>query len=251
MNKLIAVWGKNGSGKSTVAANLACAFAKRGYKTALVGANRFYGSIQYMFNLEVRAEQSLRSILAGGDSLSIQGRFTECASVKNLYIASLADSDDCAGYRKLRTDMIVRFINLVKKSYPVTIIDCDESTEDPLSMYCLTLSESVVYVTRPLTLSAVFSKAYEPIVAGLQIGDRMKVVFNDNRAAGDAAAYIPFKHTKAYTVLPFCKSIERTQGTGSLPAMMQNGVNRDLSRYRKGIQGLADALLPSGVKGAE
>ena len=244
---LISIWGKNGSGKSTAASNLACAFAKRGRKTALIGANRFYGSIQYYFNMEVRAEQSMRQMLTGGDSLSIQDYFIECPFEKNIHIASLADGDDCAGYRKIRVDLAVRFINLVKKNYPVVLIDCDESTEDPLSMYSLTLSDKIVYIARPSLQSVVFAKAYESIVTGLQIKEKIKPVYNGGGGsgavgAGESALFAPFGIDGEHCNLPYCKEIEHARG-GSAPLILSRGVNRAAGRYRREIFALADALI--------
>ena len=270
MNLALSVWGKNGSGKSTTAVNLACAYAKRGIETALVGANRFYGSIQHFLNMEIKPEQSLRTVLSGGDSLSIKEFFLECPSVKNLRVASLADADDCAGYGKLRTDTVERFISLVKNCYTVVVFDCDDSIEDPFSMYCLVMSEKIIYVTRPALQSVVFAKAYEPIVSGLQITDKLiTVLIGDDGAlgygpdgagayapftagrygsyvqftAGRYGSYFPYKAGGKYLTLPYCKEIARARGASS-PVVLSHGVDRNTARYRKSVYTLADMLLP-------
>jgi hypothetical protein len=246
MGMMISVWGKNGSGKSTVTSNLACAFAKRGYKTAVIGANRFYGSIQYFFNVEVRDNQSIRVMLTGGDSLSIQDYFTECPFDKNIHIASLADGDDCAGYRKLRVDMTVRFLNLVKKNYPVVLADCDESIEDPLSMYSLTLSEQIMYVTRRSLQSVVFAKAYEPVISGLQIKEQIKTVYIGDGMFAHTDLFAPFGIADRYCTLPLWKEIEHPRG-GLTPVMLARGDSRAAARYRKAIYALTDTLISDGA----
>ncbi|MCL2058467.1 MAG: ParA family protein [Oscillospiraceae bacterium] len=244
MSKLISIWGKNGSGKSTVASNLACAFAKRGHKTALVGAKRFYSDIQYLFNMEIQAGQSLRTLLSGGDSLTLNEYFIQCPSEKNIYLASLADADDCAGYRKLRVDMAVRFLNLVKKQFSVVLMDCDESVEDPLSMYSLTFSDNIIYINRPSVQSVVFAKAYGSIVAGLQIMEQLMVVHIGGDAA-DAALYAPFGVKGRHCALPYCKEIVQPRG-GALPIMLSRGESRAAARYRREICALADGLMADG-----
>ena len=246
MNLLISVWGKNGSGKSTVASNLACAFARRGYRTALVGANRFYGSIQYFFNMEIHAGQSLRAVLTGEDRLTVSDYFVECASVNGLYIASLADRDDCAGYRKMRTDTVTRFINLVKKSFDVSVFDCDESVEDPLSMYSLTFAEKIIFVTRPSVQHVVFAKAYEPIVTGLQITEQIEVLFVGGNGYDDYSQYAPFGINERYHVLPWCKTIERGQCDEGL-VVLGGGADRAAVRYRRVIYALADSCADNTV----
>ena len=248
---MISIWGKNGSGKSTLASNLAGAFAKRGYQTALVGSNRFYGAIQHYFNMEIRTDQSMRTLLTGGDSLSIHDYFIECPYEKKIHIASLADRDDYAGYRKMRVDMAVRFLNLVSKNYPVTLIDCDESTDDPLSMYSLTMSDKIAYVARPALQSVIFAKAYESIVAGLQIKEKINVIYVAGAAGSPSSAetglFAPFGITASgYRVLPYCKEIERPR-ENSTPIVFSHGDSRAAARYRKVILAIADSYL-SGCK---
>lgn len=240
---IVTIWGKNASGKSTVASNLACVFAKRGFRTALIGANRFYGSIQYFFDMEIKPEKSMRGMLSGDDSLSVGESFTECAAIKNLYIASLSDQDDCAGYRILRVDSVVRFINLVKNSFDLAIFDGDESIEDPLSMYSLTMSDRIVYVTRPSLKYAVFAKAYESIVTGLQVTDRISVLFIGEGQNHDYAAHMPFGLADRYHVLPLYKALENFQGTEQL-IVLAKGIDRISSRYRETINNIADSINP-------
>jgi hypothetical protein len=192
--------------------------------------------------MEVRAEQSIRTLLSGSDSLSVQEYFQECPHVKNLYIASLADTDDCAGYRKIRSDTVVRFINLIDKYFQVALFDCDESTEDPLSMYGLTLSAKIIYITRPAIQSVVFAKAYEQIVSGLQIAGRLDVVLICTGSAGDDSMYIPFGVKNKYRVLPFCKEIASERGSPT-PLVLAKGAGGASKAYRRGISILADSLV--------
>ena len=51
-NIIVVASGKGGVGKSTVAANLAVAMARNGYKTALVDADIYGPSIPRMFGIE-------------------------------------------------------------------------------------------------------------------------------------------------------------------------------------------------------
>ena len=254
MNAMIAIWGKNGSGKSTVASNLAGAYAKSGYTTALVGANRFYGAIQHCFNMEINTKQSLRALLSGGDSLSISDYFVKCPYEKNLFVASLADGEDCAGFRKMRVDIVVRFLNLVKKNYQIMLIDCDESIDDPLSMYSLTMSDKIEYVTRATMQSVVFAKAYDSIVSGLLIKDQISVIYIAGAAstyastAAEASLYAPFGINSGYHILPYCKEIEQPRGNAA-PIIFTRGDSRAAKNYVKEIVALAHTILPGAGDG--
>ena len=241
MNNLIAVWGKNGSGKSTVASNLACCLAKRGCSTAIIGANRFYGALQYMFGVELSEEQSIRNVLTGRNEMGIEPYFREYGLVKGLFIASLSNADDCIGYQKFSADKATRFLNLAKNHFHYTIVDCDESTEDPLSMLALTLADKVIYVTKPNIQHAVFASAYENLVAGLQITDKMEVLFNCNKGVADVDSYQPFHKAGRHSVLPFCKAFELTENLGK-PFMTLKSVGRTAKKYKTSMEAIAAML---------
>ena len=188
-------------------------------------------------------------MLTGGDSLSIKEYFIECPYEKNIHIASLADNDDCAGYRKMRVDLAVRFINLVKKNYPIVLIDCDESTDDPLSMYSLTLSDHIIYVIRPSLQSVVFAKAHESIVTGLQIKELMKLAYI-GAARGESELYAPFGINGGHVFLPYCKDLANPEGART-PIVLSHGVNRAAARYRREIFALADSYIAVSAAGGQ
>ena len=243
MNDLIAIWGKNGTGKSTVASNLACWLAKNGHTTAIIGANPLFGSIQHFFNADIPAERSIRHLLAGQESMGMSQYFNECPAVKRLSIASLANSDDCLGYRPEKPDSVIRFLGIAKRSYRYTICDCDESPEDPLSMHCLAESSRIAYVTSLTVQGFAFSKACESLVQGLRIADRMEIVVNapDARAGVGLSGCRLFGIERKATVLPFCKDVRHAACAGK-PFALTNCAGRQASRYRAALEALAQKL---------
>ena len=244
MNDIIAVWGKNGSGKSTIASNLACLLAKRGHKTAIVGANRLFGSIQHYFDADIPAERSIRHLLAGQESMNIAQYFVECGSVKNLYIASLANGDDFLGYRREMPDAVTRFLGIAKRSFSYTVCDCDESPDDALSMHSLAESSQIAFVTRLTVQCSAFSKACESLVHGLRIAGRMEIVVNaaDARAQGVPSDFTLFGVDRKAIILPYCKDAMLAACEGK-PFALSRAVGRKAARYRKGLESLAGALL--------
>ena len=243
MGVLIAIWGKNGSGKSTVASNLACVLAKRGNSTAIVGANRLYGSIQHFFGTDIPAERSLRHLLAGEESMNISQYFNECPSVKRLHIASLANSDDCLSYRNEKPDAVKRFLSVAKRSFSFTIADCDESPEDPLSMHCLAESDRIAYVTRLSVQCSAFSKACESLVLGLRIADKIDIVVNasDAQSSGGISGCRLFGIERKAFSLPYCKSAQLAACEGK-PLEHSRALGRASGRFHAGMESLALAL---------
>jgi septum formation inhibitor-activating ATPase MinD len=247
MGALISIWGKNGSGKSTVAANVACRLAKMGHRTAIVGANRFYGAIQYYFGLELSAEQSLRNILSERDSLDIGRSFVECGAFpKQLRVASLSNDDDAIGCQKMRTATVIRFLELAKKSFEYTLIDCDDSPEDALSMLSLTMAERVLYVMKPSVQGAVFSKACESLVGGLQIREKIYAVYNCDRKKHELSDYRPFGIQRGRSfALPHCREVENSANTGR-PFAMSKSVGLGGMRYRRALDAMARHIAELG-----
>ncbi|MDR1439386.1 MAG: P-loop NTPase [Clostridiales bacterium] len=246
---LISVWGKNGAGKSTISANVACWLARKGYRTALVGANRFYGEIQHYFGLELGPEQSLRNVLSENDSMDMRRYFAEYGPLKALSVASLSNADDVIGCQRMKPGTASRFLELAGKSFDHAIIDCDESTGDALSMLSLVMSDKVLYVTKPGVQFAVFAKACEGLVSGLHIGGRIRIVCNSDKgrqALSDCAA---FGAKGGIFALPYCKDVESSENTGK-PFILAKSACRHSGRYRRAL-GEIGAWLESPGAGGE
>jgi MinD-like ATPase involved in chromosome partitioning or flagellar assembly len=58
-SKIIAVWGKDNSGKTTFAVNMACALANRDRLVGLISSNLIYGDLQVFFGQSVPPEKGL------------------------------------------------------------------------------------------------------------------------------------------------------------------------------------------------
>ena len=251
MGDIIAIWGKNGSGKSTVASNLACLFAKRGHKTAIVGASRLFGSIQHFFGAHIPVERSIRHLLAGQESMGIAQYFHECADIKRLSIASLANDDDCLGCRREKPDAVLRFLGIAKRSFSYTIVDCDESPEDPLSMISLAESSRIAYVTQLTVQCAAFSKACESLVQGLRIAGKLEIVLNahDLRAGINPSDFQLFGVERKAIALPYCRDAMLAACDGK-PLALARAAGRQSMKYRAGLESLAKALLVGDGDGA-
>ena len=230
MGKMAAVWGKNGAGKSVLAVNLSCALVKKNYKVALIGANRYYGSIQHYFGMGIKKEESLRTYFYDMMYSKIENYFIECSSLKNLYLSSQSNYDDCMGFKKYDREGVGRFLNLARECFDYIIIDCDESMDDALSMLSLTNSDKVVYVTRPTVQFAAFSVGFESLVDGLNLKEKMRIVMNYDKRYSDVETYIPFGKNTDYVVLPYCQTIEKLENYGK-PIILTNNRDKTVKRY--------------------
>ena len=57
--KIITVWGANGSGKTTVAVNLAVALAERDLMVGIISSKLIYGELQSVFGKRVENEKGI------------------------------------------------------------------------------------------------------------------------------------------------------------------------------------------------
>ena len=60
--KIITVWGANGSGKTTVAANLAAALADRDLMVGIISSKLTYGELQSIFGKRVEPSFSAECV---------------------------------------------------------------------------------------------------------------------------------------------------------------------------------------------
>ena len=241
MNQLIAVWGKNGTGKSTIAVNVAVCLTRNGFKTAVVGANRFYGSIQHYFGMSFTDEESLRRMLIRGNEIAIQPYFKEYELLNGLFLSSLSDADDCTGYRKFGGERSARFLNLVKRSFQCAIIDCEESIEDPMSMLALTLSDRIIYCMKPNLQSVAFTTAHENLVEGLHIEEKITTVMNESRGMSDFSDYKPFSAHADVFQIPYCQDVAMNENSGK-PFMLTITPGRKARNYKMAMERFAGKL---------
>ncbi len=57
--KIITVWGANGSGKTTVAVNLAAAIAARNLMVCVISSKLYYGELQIMFGKRIESDKGI------------------------------------------------------------------------------------------------------------------------------------------------------------------------------------------------
>lgn len=66
--KVIAVWGANGSGKTTTAVNLAFSLSQRNFTVGLISSNIYYGEMQMLCGCNVPDDRGIYHALMGGET---------------------------------------------------------------------------------------------------------------------------------------------------------------------------------------
>ena len=157
---IISVFGKNGSGKSTVAIHLSQYLSMQNKFVGLISLERRYGSIQRSLGVTVPESRSILNALSQED---IKEYFTKYND--SMYILSLADEDDITKYdaiTKLTKDekILLDFFKKLNQLFDYVIIDLTEMIIDNFTYFAIKHSEKLINITesRPEALS--FSESH-------------------------------------------------------------------------------------------
>ncbi len=143
-NKLVVLSGKGGVGKSSVAANLAVSFAKKGFKTGLMDVDLHGPSIAHMMGMTELLNVSQSQLL-------IPEKVMENLSVVSIE-ALMHDKDQAVIWRgPAKTGMIKQFISNVEwGELDFLIIDAPPGTGDEPISVVQTIPEAMgIIVTTP------------------------------------------------------------------------------------------------------
>ena len=215
--KVVAVFGtKGGTGKTTVATNLAVILAKQTKSTVLVDANVSFGDCSAF--LRVRPERNLLD-LAG-----IPGELDESvlAGVLSEHEESglklLCSANDPLGVEKLDGSLITRVIKSLRKAYQLVIVDCGAA----LDVYTeAALAEcDLAYLVTSLELPAVKdAKVALSTFERLNLStDKIRVILN---RANTNVGFPPAEVSKALGK----KVVAELPSDVSVPRAINNGVS--------------------------
>lgn len=234
-NKTIAIWGKNNSGKTTLAMNLAAYLAQSYNQLVGLISAADYAEIPAYLNLTFPVNKGLKAAIDA-----------QTEHIKNFYVEAIKDSScyllspaiNCDSFELYGMDKAagLRIIQESKEVFDVVIIDCCNTKGNAITGKALALSDAVVI---PVNDDLAYPQWYQ---SNARLFDVMKIrtLFVESKVNGYANPQSIFK---AMGVSP----VSTLQYIRNAPAITNEGGflfkgGREQKIYESGLNTLWEAI---------
>lgn len=232
MGKIITICGGHGSGKSTVAVNLAHLLSEKNL-VGILSTNMVCGSIQYLCGTVIDDCHGIYEMALS--RLDVSKAFTPCANNKNMFLMSLANSHDCLMLadeeNAINGETAKDILSELKNMFQYLIIDCEPEINNPLSVYGIIYADKIINIIKPTVTGTAFHNCYRTLFSALEIPDKriVHIANNDKNYVGiknvERTAEVKF-----FLAIPHYKNVEEAENKGRLACMTKNGFYYDLKK---------------------
>lgn len=237
--KIITVWGANGSGKTTVAANLAAALADRDLMVGIISSKLTYGELQSIFGKRIEPEKGIYKAISNGCNTK---NMFEATDNPNLFILSPPNVFDGMLLTAISADTVKELIEDSRIRFDYIIIDGSEELNNPVSSIGLTMSNKIVRVYKVCAKDCIWHKAMENLTDLIHIRSKTITIINGYDKSCDKMAFLSGLDVKPDFELPFVLNCQTLTNSGKL-IYNSKLVN---AHYKKTIQKLASQVMLGG-----
>lgn len=200
MGEIIAVYGKEGSGKSTFSVNLACALSEKQKIVILMPAQLNFGGVQILLNEIIDSNKGIFKAMQ--DKAEQPEKFlTQCKINQNLYLMGVPNQTFepyLAGLEKTKVEMILRKL-AIHSDY--LIVDCTADLYNGLTlmgmakanqifcMYRSTISSCLWHNSMYSSISQLTDTKIKPIISEYEIGCSIQEFLN--KTSLNCKAFLP------------------------------------------------------------
>lgn len=174
--KVISIFGtKGGTGKTTIAVNLAVALQKKGMRVVLLDLDLQFGDVGVFMDIpqaDTISELIAEGMLNEDNIISYLHKHTS-----GVQILSAPSSPELA--EMVKPEYISQIIEVLKKKFDYVMIDLGPAL-DEVSLQALDLTDSIYFVTNPEISTLKNTKVCLNVMDKLGVSDKVKLILNKN-----------------------------------------------------------------------
>lgn len=236
-SKIITVWGSNGSGKTTIAANLGIAIAERNLMVGIISSKLYYGELQGIFAKRLENDKGIYNAIANG--CNTKNMFESAITGSNLFFLSVPNGFDAMLLTAVSGDTAKELIEDAVMRFDYIIIDGNEELNNPISSIGLTMSSKIVIAHRASTKDCIWQASMENTMQLLNLTDKAVHILNGYDKTCDKMTYMNNVGVKFDFELPYIANGKILENSGR-PFYTSSTVSNE---YKKTMQKLASQAM--------
>lgn len=236
-NKIITVWGSNGSGKTAVSANLGLAISERNQMVGLISSKLYYGEMQGVFAKRLENDKGIYNAIANG--CNTKNMFENAVSGSNLFFLSVPNGFDAMLLTAISGDTVKELIEDAAMRFDYIIIDGNEELNNPISSIGLTMSNKIIATHKASASDCLWQSSMDNTMQLLNLSGKAIQVLNGYDKSCDKMAYMNNVGVKFDFELPYIPNAKILLNSGK-PFYISSTVQ---SEYKKTMQKLASQVM--------
>lgn len=234
-SKIYTVWGGSNSGKTTFAANLACALSKREVLVGLISSNLTYGDMQVLFGQSVSPEKGLFQAL-NEDNPNIGEKFVEYEESKNLFFLSVPTCYSGLLCDTVTLQSVERMMNAAALVFDILLVDGASEINNPVSGVGLWLADEIFTLHRPSISAQMWYRGVADFMRELHIAEKQIHVLQAPTGEFDNKTYQSMMELSFAYELPYIKRAGELENAGTPLYFFHD---RSCRRYGKVLEEIA------------
>ena len=236
-SKIITVWGANGSGKTSIAANLGIAIADRNLMVGIISSKLYYGELQGLFAKRLESDKGIYNAIANG--CNTKNMFESAVSGSNLFFLSVPNGFDAMLLTAMSGETAKELIEDAAMRFDYIIIDGNEELNNPISSLGLTMSAKIIVAHRASAKDCIWQTSMENTMQLLNLTDKSIHILNGYDKTCDKMAYMNNVGVKFDFELPYISNARILENSGK-PFYISSTVPNE---YKKVIQKIASQAM--------
>ena len=238
---LIAVWGRDGIGKSTLCDALGMLFAKQGI-TVIIDTDLTQPTLPVRLNgSKFEAERSLGRAVSGIGANDASRYLHQHTNQKSLFYAGLIDMDEYLSYEiGLEADNAAQdFVDQCLELADMVILDLSGQRTDPFVPGALSNADKIITMFTPHVEGLCWFKSVEHLLETMSAQERTVPVFSMVERHSDIYAIEKADGIQFAISLPYVQEFRHIHGTGATP---MDGTTPAALRYVRQVRNLGTLL---------